>query len=337
MGAAEIGPYITSATLAWPDLLRNDDQLDLVLALGGLSETGGLELVAAGVGYRQEIAGTGTTLYFNADHGDYALGSVSSMALDIKGSVSNAALGARKVWAHPDHSRLTASIELALREDRSQLLGVSFTDERLRLLRAALRYERGLPFSVQQRYGLSVTKGFDGLGASPDASPTGSAPGVSVDFLKAAFSAEFSTPLSPRFLVNAGVVGQWTNDSLPVSQRCGYGTNSYARGFDQSYVNGDRCFGGRVELAYNFVLPSPQATSLDLRQGFFGIDGGVTEDLANRFVPANSDKWSSLSAGIRVAKGDFIGEAVLTKILDKPVGAFEQDDTRFWFQMALRF
>ncbi|MCB2135322.1 MAG: hypothetical protein KDE08_05150 [Rhodobacteraceae bacterium] len=337
MGAAEIGPYITSATLAWPDLLQKEDQLDLVLALGGLSDIGGLELVAAGVGYRQEIAGTGTTLYFNADHGDYVLGSASSLALDIKGSITNAAFGARKVRTFPDHSRLITSIELALRNDRSQVQGASFTDERLRLLRAAVKYERGLPFSFQQRYGLSVTKGFDGLGASPDISPTGSAPGVSVDFLKAAFSAEISMPLSLHYIVNAGIVGQWTNDSLPVSQRCGYGTNAYARGFDQSYVNGDRCFGGRVELAYNFVLPSPKATSLDLRQGFFGIDGGVIEDIANPFVLGNTDEWSSLSAGLRVAKGDFIGEAALTKILDKPSGAFKQDDTRLWFQMGFRF
>lgn len=86
IGAEEIGPYIASATLAWPDLIRTDDQLDLVLVLGGLSDSGGPELEALGLGYRRELAGTDITLYFNADHGDYILGSARSMALGINGS-----------------------------------------------------------------------------------------------------------------------------------------------------------------------------------------------------------------------------------------------------------
>ena len=65
LGADEIGPYIASATLAWPDLVRDGDQMDLVMVLGGLSDNGGRELVAAGFGYRQELPGSGATLYFN--------------------------------------------------------------------------------------------------------------------------------------------------------------------------------------------------------------------------------------------------------------------------------
>ncbi len=337
IGADEIGPYIASATLAWPNLVRSGDQLDLVLVLGGLADNGGLELAAAGLGYRQDLAESGITLYFNGDHGEYALGSAASRALDIGGSQTNAAIGIRKVWTHGEQARLTGSLELALRDSQSEILGATFSEERLRMLRAALRYERGVPFLFQQRYGLSVTKGLDAIGASPSASPIASAPGVTTDFLRAAFSAEASVPLSMRFVVNAGVVGQWTNDSLPVSQRCGYGTNAYARGFDQSYVNGDRCVGTRVELAYNIVLPDPRARVLDLRQAYIGIDGGSTEDLANPFQAGNTDRWSSVSAGIRMARGDFIGEISATHILDRPAGAFPQDDTRLWFQAGFRF
>lgn len=337
IGAEEIGPYIASATIAWPDLLRTGDQLDLVLVLGGLSESGGLELEAAGLGYRQDLPGTGVTLYFNADHGAYELGSASSLALDIGGSQTNAAIGARKVWALSDNARLTGSLELALRDSRNEILGTVYSEERLRMLRAALKLERGRPFLFQQRYGVSVTKGFDGFGASPSGSLSGSAPGVATDFLRLAYSAEASVPLSMRFLVNAGVVGQWTTDSLPVSQRCGYGTNAYARGFDQSYVNGDRCLGTRVELAYNLLLPDPRAKMLDLRQAFVGLDGGSIEDLANAVVPGTSDRWSSVSAGVRMARGDFLGEVSVTHILDEPAGAFPQDETRLWLQAAIRF
>ncbi|WP_263722436.1 ShlB/FhaC/HecB family hemolysin secretion/activation protein [Albidovulum sediminicola] len=337
IGTKEIGPYIASGTLAWPDLIGDGDQLDLVLVLGGLSESGGLELAAAGAGYRRELPGTGVTIFANADHGDFALGSATSKALAIEGTQTNAAIGARKVWNLPQYSRLTASVEMALRNSHIEILGATAAEERLRMLRAALRYERGLPYGFQQRYGLSVTKGIDGLGASASAGPRLSAPGVATDFLRIAFSAEMSVPLSARFLVNAGVVGQWTNDSLPVSQRCGYGTNAYARGFDLSYVNGDRCLGSRVELAYNLILPDPRAKVLDLRQAFLGVDGGAIKDMPNPLIPGNSDRWSSVSAGLRVAKGAFVGEVALSHILDKPAGAFPQDDTRLWFQAGFSF
>jgi hemolysin activation/secretion protein len=137
--------------------------------------------------------------------------------------------------------------------------------------------------------------------------------------------------------VNAGVVGQWTNDSLPVSQRCGYGTNNYARGFDQSYVNGDRCLGARIEVAYHVTQPKLSATEIDLGQAFFGLDGGYIADVANDVLAQTDDTWSSVSMGYRMAKGNFVAEIAVTRILDEPVGAFAQDRSRIGVQAAYKF
>lgn len=337
VGAEELGPYIASATLAWPDLVTDGDQLDLVFVTAGPADDGTRELTAYGASYRYALPQTGVTIYANADHGTYRLGSPQSLALDINGDQTNTALGARKVWSLHDAVRLTGTLEFATRDSTGEVLGTQITDERLRMLRAALRYESGSPFTLQQRYAVSMTKGFDGFGASAAMNPMASAAGVTTDFTKLAFSAEASMPLSASFLINAGVVGQWTNDSLPVSQRCGYGTNSYARGFDQSYVNGDRCLGTRVEVAYNVTRPKVTPTDIDLRQAFFGLDGGGIKDMGNDILPGNLDYWSSVSLGFRMAKANFAGEIAVTHIVDKPAGAFTQDDNRIWFQAAYRF
>lgn len=337
IGAEELGPYIASATLAWPDFAMDGDQLDLVLVMAGLSDDGGRELAAFGTSYRYALPDTDLTVYANADHGIFNLGSELSLALDIKGEQTNVAMGVRKVWSLPDATQMTGTVEVALRDSTSEVLGTRVTDESLRLLRVALRRESGFPFSFQQRYAVSLTKGFDGFGASATSNPLASALGVTTDFAKLAFSAEASVPLSARLLVNAGIVGQWTNDSLPISQRCGYGTNNYARGFDQSYVNGDRCFGGRVEIAYHVTQPKLSATEIDLGQAFFGLDGGRITDVANDVLAQIDDTWSSVSMGYRMAKGNLVGEIAMTRILDEPIGAFAQDQSRIWVQAAYKF
>lgn len=336
-GAEDIGPYIASATLALPDAVQAGDQLDLVLVMGGMSQDNRPELGAAGIGYRVALPDTGLTFFANVDHSAYRIGSATGIALNARGTQTNMAVGIRNLVELSDDSRLTLSLELAARDSHSVALGATQTDERLRMIRAALRYDAGRPFGLRKRFGLSVTKGLGGLDATARGNPLASAKGTNPEFLRAAFSAETSVPLSLRYVVNAGVIGQWTADSLPVSQRCGYGTNAYARGFDRSYVNGDRCFGGRAELAYNVKLPDPRARRMDLGQLWLGVDGGWVEDLANSATARTFDTWSSIAAGYRMARGDFIGELAVSHVLDMPTGAFRQKDTRLWLQAAMRF
>ncbi len=335
-GSDELGPYNAAIGMSRPDFAATGDQFDSVLFISGPSEENDLELAALGRGYRLRLPDTDVTLFASADHGEYRLGSLESLARDIRGDQTNIAVGVRRLVA-TENSRILASFEIALRDSAAEAFGATVVDEKLRLVRAALQRETGQIFGLRTRLAGSITKGLDALGASPVDNPMASAPGTTSDFLRIAFSSEASVPVSKRVLINAGVVAQWTDDSLPISQRCGYGTNNYARGFDQSFVNGDRCLGSRVELAYNFKLPSLGAARLDLRQGFFGIDGGWIEDVRNAFLPGNTERWSSASIGYRTAIGDFLGEVSVTHILDEPVGAFDQDTTRVWFRTALRF
>lgn len=336
IGAEAIGPYIGSIGYSLPDLALEGDQLDAVAVIGGPSAAGGLELAAGGIGYRLALGDAGPTLYANADFGGFELGTEALLPLNARGTIVNASFGARQTWPVGGGS-LTGSLEFTARSERAESLETEVVHEDLRFIRLAMVQSRGSPFGFQNRFALSMTKGLPGLGASPVANPKSSAPGVTSDFFRVAFSAEASVPLHGNLLMNGGIIGQWSDDSLPLSQRCGYGTNNYSRGFDQGYVNGDSCLGGRLEFAYDFQRPTPGDLKFRRTQAFLGIDGGYVWDNANSFVPATRDRWSSVSFGLRTLQGRFLGEIALTRIFELPEGIAPQDETRLWFQTAMQF
>jgi|GEM_PF-1401286 len=336
-GAEEIGPYVLGVGAALPSLLSTNDQLDLVAVLAGPADDESRELLGGGIGYRIKSPETGFTLSLNGNVSDIRLGAAKSFALGIVGQLSNIALGLRREWETNNFDRVVGGVELIARDVHWVALGATRRDESLRMMRASLMFEQGQPFGFRKRFAISAIKGFDDFGASPVNNKLGSAAGVTTNFFRVAAGAEMSLPLSRRFYINAGVIAQWTNDSLPLSQRCGYQSNEYARGFDLAYVNGDRCIGSRVELAYNIVLPQPGAKRLSYSQAYFGLDGGRIMDNSNAILPAKKDAWSSISLGVRALHGNFISEVSVTRVLDQPKGAFEQDETRFWFRSALKF
>lgn len=335
-GAEAIGRPVASLSFALPGILLENDQLDLVAVLGGPSNQGRRELLAMGIGYRFDL-GNGLTAFANGDHSDFILGDEEGLALDVGGTVTNASLGLTREWRRSPMHRTRATLSLGLRQEDTTLLGAPVTDENLRFLRLAVLDEKGMPFSSARRMSLALTKGLTWLGATAANNPLASAPGADPGFVRVSGAFEASLPLSDVFVINAGVVVQWSDDSLPISQRCGYGTNTYARGFDRSFVNGDSCLGGRVELGYDFERPDPRSPRLSATQAFIGLDAGRVRDNANAFVPAADDGWSSLSTGIRVLKGNFLGEVQATRILDEPAGAFNQSGSRLWLRGAIRF
>lgn len=336
-GAEEIGPYVLGLGAALPAVLGEPDQLDLVAVLSGPADDDRHELLAAGAAYRFNFPSTDMTLTLNSDFADARLGSATSLALGLEGHLSNVSLGIRREWAVQGASRSIASLELTGRDSQTQALGAVQEKESLRMLRTSFTYFSGRPFAFQKRHALSATKGFDDFGALPNTNQNGSAPEGSSDFFRVAAGAEMSLPISPRIYLSAGVAAQWSDDSLPISQRCGYQSNDYAKGFDRSYVNGDKCLAAQLELAYNVTLPQPGANKLSYSQSYIGFDGGYIKDNPSATLAANADNWSSVSLGIRALHGNLLGEISLSHILDQPVGAFAQDETRLWFRSAMKF
>ncbi|MBT8414856.1 MAG: hypothetical protein KJO30_11045 [Boseongicola sp.] len=335
-GSTEVGPNILGLGHVSPDLFLNNDQLDVVGVIAGPSDDDDLELTAGGIGYRFSISES-LLGFANFTQSDVTLGSPETIALNITGTLRVGALGLRHTSKRENEAQLTSTVELIGRHSDGTLLGMPSIDEDLRLLRASVLYQQGLPNLFQRRFAAAVTKGLDALGASEPGNPLASTPGATSDFLRASFSTEVSLPLSDMWVANAGLVGQWSGDSLPVSQRCGYGTNAYARGFDQTYVSADQCLGSRVELAYNVQPPSQDDKGIVFTQAYAGIDFGRFWNNTNSILPSRADDWSSASLGLRTIQGDYIGEISITHIFDQPTGPAPQEQTRLWIRSGIRF
>ena len=340
-GSEDVGPVTLGAGLSLPNLAADGDQLDVVFVLGGPSETNALELRAGGFSYRIPLGPDGTMLFTTLNHGEVVLGTERSLAFDLTGSRTAFAIGANHSWQLAQTARVTVEGEIAARDVQGDAFGVATIDESLRYARLALLYEQGIPLLLQRRLAVSVTRGLSDFGASPVQNPLSSTPGAASDFLRWAASAEASIPLSTDFVANVGVIGQWTEDSLPASQRSGFATNGYARGFDIGFVNEDRCLGARTELAYNIELPDLNAVAegapTRFTQAYFGVDFGILDNVGNASVAGTSDAWSSASFGFRTLRGNFIGEVSIAQILDAPAGPVSQADTRLWLRATIAF
>lgn len=336
-GSSTIGPDIATLSIAHPGLLAVSDQFDAVAVVAGALESGPTEVLAAGLGYRMPLGTAGLSWFVNLDHAEVVLGGQANRALDLRGERSNAAFGLRQTWKTTSGTTLKATVELRLRRSRGDLLGITILDEDLRILQASLLGESGVPFGLRKRFGASMAKGLDALGASNRANPTASLPGASSAFLRLSLAGEVSLPVSARMVVNAGMAAQWADRSLPLSERCGYATNAYSRGFDQTVANGDRCIAARVELARYLAMPAPDRPDALLVQGFAGLDGGRVWNLGNALLPTDTQGWSSLSVGVRGLRGDGIAEVAATRILDDFRTDTTQDDTRFWLRVGYRF
>ena len=163
-----------------------------------------------------------------------------------------------------------------MQRSRGTVLGFPVLDEDLRLLRASTLYAKGIPFFTKREVGLSFTAGLGGNNA-PDRM---SLPGATDEFLTIAAAA--SIQLSERYVFSSGVIAQWTDDSLPLSARCGFATNTFSHAFDRSFVNGDRCLGVRHELAVNANFL--KIDGLRLGQVLLGADYGYLGQTGNDLV-----------------------------------------------------
>jgi hemolysin activation/secretion protein len=335
-GSEDVGPWVSSLTFALPGVIASTDQFDVTAVLAGPGKEETEELLAAGVGYRLRPWDPETTLYLTASHARVSPDGPLTRPLSIDGSRSLLGVGLRRSVETGD-AKTDYVLELRGRESKGRSFGTPILDERIAAVFLGVRRSTGQPFELQTRLAAAASAGIADFGESVPPGTLASVPGAADQFVRASASAEASVPLSSLFAINAGVVGQWSSAPLVASQRCGFETNAYSRGFDQSEILGDACLSGRMELAANAILPRADGSFLWL-QPFAGIDGGHFRNLETRFTGNSSGEWSSASVGVRALGADWIGEIALTTVLHAPAIAIARSgEERVWIRAGVRF
>jgi hemolysin activation/secretion protein len=334
-GSADAGPLAFSLAHARADVLRKGDQVDLIALAAGPGRTRNAELGAVGLGYRIAV-GPDLTAYFNGSLARAVPDGPLTAGTGIEGGRAQVALGVRRDISPAPDVRLSQIVELRARETGATSFGTTFLDERVQSVFIGIRRTAGRPLGQQSRLGAALSAGVADFGASATPAALASDPGASDTLLRFSASAEGSLPLRGPWAINAGIVGQVSRDSLPVSQKCGFETNAYSRGFDISELLGDSCIAGRGELAANLGRPRP-GNPLWV-QAFAGIDGGRMTLNENDLRDGREEEWSSVNLGVRALAADWVAEISLSDVRESPGSATTPEgEGRRWFRAALRF
>jgi len=193
-----------------------------------------------------------------------------------------------------------------------------------------------------------VHKGVDAFGASRDGDPTTGRNGnETFSFTKVTGEAQRTQPLfSPAentLLSLQGLfVGQWSNDILPIAEKCFLGGSRVGRGYYAGQVTGDQCWAYGVELQFdvNYEVPITPAWGSNrfTSQFYFFRDFGRTVENA----PNDPDRrLSSWGGGVRTVVSDAVQIDLegVHRNTRQPDGALADrlKETAFFFRVLARF
>ncbi len=171
------------------------------------------------------------------------------------------------------------------------LLGRTLANERTRAARVAASYSRTSPTNA---IGLSMalSQGLDSLGARTVSR------GISrPTYTKLNAQASLDRQLHPTWVARIRTMAQYSNDPLPAAELMSLGSDAFGRGFEASFLSGDRGVGGSAELAWRTSDLPRLLTGSEL---YSFVDGGNVR-INKRLGPGGTVRLASGGVGARVA------------------------------------
>ena len=336
-GVEASGPYQGTLGGALNNLLGIHERIEGAFTVAGPSENHHTELSYASWGYSQVINAEGLLFFHRGNWSDGTPGTPALLALDYQTAGLNLSAGFSAPFIRSRSENLNGTIAFDFKNSESENLGVTATEDRLRIVRAELAYEKADDYGGINQLIATAHKGIDGLGSTENGNPLASRnPGV-VDFFRVTGEITRTQQLGGRFSLYAAGYGQWTNDPLLASQECGYGGRLYGRGFDSSIITGDRCLFGKVELRHDLRLTGPLATWLTYAQPYAFFDYGHIANIDAPLGTPTNDEGSSAGLGLRFGNENFSTDLTVTTVVDAPNSQPNIDQTRGWFRVTMRF
>ncbi|HWK50242.1 MAG TPA: POTRA domain-containing protein [Steroidobacter sp.] len=212
----------------------------------------------------------------------------------------------------------------------TDVLGQAYTEDRLRVLRVGLTFDRSDSWQGVNAARVSLSKGLDIFGASPRRSELLSRYDGRSDFTK--ISAQFVRlqTLTDNFSLLASAVGQITWDSLLSSEQIGLGGPEFGRAYDTSEVSGDKGIDGVLELRYR---PSSDHEFWGGTQFFVYYDIGKVWNVALEYPQEQS--LASAGAGVRLnLPGNLYASLEVAKALTHIVASEGDKPTRAFFSIS---
>ena len=276
-----------TGNLAWNAIGERADRVWLTasssLEVGGSADFS--------LGYDAQVADNGTVVSLTASHSRSAPG-LELEPLNVESQV-NSLLGTVVVpLIRSRGGNLRAEAQFEVRNVDTDLADVSFTRDRLRILRAGLDYDLADRWNGITAIRGMVHQGLSGLDASSNDSALASRPDGRSEFTKFTLDLTRLQQVTERFSVLASLTSQFSATRLLASEEFGLGGANFGRAFDDGAMTADNGLAGTLELRY-----VPAGLPRDVQIYGFVDDGFVWAD-DGRKTP--SDNWlGSFGGGVR--------------------------------------
>ena len=288
-------------------------------------------------GYLQVLNPEGLTfsLSGNASWGDPGTPTLDAIEYQTEGLNVSAELLTPLIRTRSEN--LTGFFAFDYKDSDSRLIGGTLSNDRLRIFRAGLSYDRADEHAGVNQLNLSVSQGVDGLGSTGNDNPLASRANGKVDFFKVTGFAARTQELPHGFSAFVGVDGQWTDDPLLSSQECGYGGAFFGRAFEPSVITGDACVFALGELRHDIDLgQSPLGDHFKSAQVYGFGDYGHIWNLEAPLGTASQDDAASAGAGIRFFNDWLSADFQVAHTVEVPSSVAVDDGWHGFFEITLR-
>ncbi len=216
----------------------------------------------------------------------------------------------------------------------SDALSSRLYEDKIRTLNAGFSYALTDSLDGENAFSLSMTQGFEWLGASEEDTDLRSRSNGQNDFTKFNLNASRLQRLPNNFSLSATFSGQWASAPLLSAEEFDFGGSSFGRAFDSSEITGDRGMAIALELQYTMQPGWPNVKYL---QPYAFWDFGATWDLDADDASANRT-GASACIGLRFGLGDHFSAGLeIAKPLTREVSSAddgEGKDPRFFFTLT---
>mgnify|MGYP005838577057 CR=1 FL=1 len=159
-------------------------------------------------------------------------------------------VGARKKIIRQRRANLEAGLSVEFRNSDTDILATPNTSDRIRALRAKLKYSTPDPYGGQNSANLILSQGLSAFGASDKDDANISRASANPDFTKVNITWRRSQVVAPKLTLLTTLSGQKASGSLYASEEFGFGGPDLGRAYDTSEILGDDGVAIGLEMHY---------------------------------------------------------------------------------------
>lgn len=338
-GTEASGPYELTLGGSASNRLGLHEKLNLSYTLAGPKDgtRADPELRYLSAGYSQVLTPEGLALDLSGNISRGVPGTQILRNLEYETEGENLSLALQYLFIRTRPENLKGTLALDAKNSKGIQLNQTSSNDRLRIVRGELAYDRADAYKGVNQAILGVYQGIDGLGGSDNGNPVASRANGKVDFFRTTLTLSRTQTVTNNHSLYVSAFGQWTGDSLLSSQECGYGGTQYGRAYDASLITGDKCVQALAEWRYS--LPLAQAKkSFDYVQLYGFADWGKIWNIDAPLGTPAEDEGSSAGIGVRFGlnKG-FSADLQLAQALNEPDSVTDLGRRRGFFTLTAKY